>query len=555
MVVVPVLALLGVELLPGTGAVVRLQLRAAVCGPLVGMWAGRGASGGLARAAAGHPDDLLLQLGWAAREGRSGADTGREATDPAVLAALDQLEPSFSDQPSLQAAVLRELSRGDVNLSAREGDLTALTGPPSTAPYTGDAATPVSPAALGEWDRAVAAGERLDPDNAFFPMMEAVGLFAARQDDAACAALQRAAALPHFDDYFRDEVLGGWRLDSTAAGIDPGVVSRVSRYAATRILEYRPLRDAAHLAVLCAVEREQSGNAEGGFAIRRAVQRDGDRMRVDASTIVTSAAGRSVAGTSWLRPGGEAPLTGLGRNAAVIAQDYETYLSRIGHADEAAWVEHDIAASQEMKRITNIGTASGPISVEGIVPLGIAMASSIVVLGNLLAMLVTGGFALRLAQRTRAAEDSPTDGSGLRRCAIVAAAVVAWLGLGAGCGLGTLNAALASPSGADPLVTLIASVIFAVLFAIAPGAAVAVVTVRNARRADSTPSAALREFASVSVPITAALSLLYCCSVGVYAAKEAAARNALDLLAQHEGRYYAKVAGIPWPTFGPEDGQ
>ena len=55
--------------------------------------------------------------------------------------------------------------------------------------------------ALEAFDRDAAAGERLDPDNAFFPLMRSVGLFAEHRDDEALAAIQRAGAKPRFQEY------------------------------------------------------------------------------------------------------------------------------------------------------------------------------------------------------------------------------------------------------------------------------------------------------------------------------------------------------------------
>lgn len=193
-------------------------------------------------------------------------DDAPDNSDPAIVVALNRLEQRFPAQPSVQAAILRELSIRSVTLSARATDMRFAAS--ADLSHATQDATPPRPAVLIASERAALNGERLDPENAFFPLMHAVTLFARRDDDAACAEFARAASLPHFDDYPRDEAEGAWRLAEDAVGAEPGPTVRELMSASVYFEHMWQIQGAARLAVLKAMHDEQSGDGartvEGG---------------------------------------------------------------------------------------------------------------------------------------------------------------------------------------------------------------------------------------------------------------------------------------------------
>lgn len=94
--------------------------------------------------------------------------------------------------------------------------------PPSSRP---NPQSLIPPAAehLAAYDRDAKEGERLDPDNAYFPLMRAVGLFAARRDKEAIEAIERASRKPRWEDYTNEEAEAHLHLLAKAFGRQPAI--------------------------------------------------------------------------------------------------------------------------------------------------------------------------------------------------------------------------------------------------------------------------------------------------------------------------------------------
>src|SRR5205823_4056767 len=132
---------------------------------------------------------------------------------------------------------------------------------------SGSGQPPSTRSALEAFDRDAAAGERLDPDNAFFPFMRSVGLFAEHRDDEALAAIQRAGAKPRFRDYATDQVEGEWELMRASSG-NRSAMQRAAMAAALLFPHYAQLRAAARVATYRAIESERQGRPNEGIAVR-----------------------------------------------------------------------------------------------------------------------------------------------------------------------------------------------------------------------------------------------------------------------------------------------
>src|SRR5579871_2874965 len=129
------------------------------------------------------PDDFLLQ--YAAAVVVPPAD-GNLSSDVKVQR-LRELTHSFPDRPTLYAAILRFATQHQIKVDRDEirmmtDDPNFQIHPVATEPYN-------TPEQLTAFDQDAAVGERLDPDNAYFPFLRSIGLFAARRDAEALAAL------------------------------------------------------------------------------------------------------------------------------------------------------------------------------------------------------------------------------------------------------------------------------------------------------------------------------------------------------------------------------
>lgn len=132
---------------------------------------------------------------------------------------------------------------------------------------------------LAEFDITALQGERLDPNNAFFPMIRAVGLFQTHRDADAIASLKRAGNDSRWDDYKPEELDVRIQLYSNYLG-DRSALERVSLQSAILFPSYAKLRHLAFLATYESMTAERNGHPEKRFAIRNALMRIGSLMRV-----------------------------------------------------------------------------------------------------------------------------------------------------------------------------------------------------------------------------------------------------------------------------------
>jgi hypothetical protein len=102
-----------------------------------------------------------------------------------TLERLRALAETFPDRADIRAHCLR-FSWVEVRLRRSEDRL--MTGDISPSPPKVQIPTPDL---LARFLHDVDAGERLDPDNSYFPLMRAIGLFAAHRDAEALAAVER----------------------------------------------------------------------------------------------------------------------------------------------------------------------------------------------------------------------------------------------------------------------------------------------------------------------------------------------------------------------------
>lgn len=267
------------------------------------------------------------------------------------------------------------------------------------------AETPRDPQALARFDEWAATGERLDPNNSYFPAMRAVGLYAARRDKEATDALDRAANKPMWREYYAQEVEGAWKLSEAQYG-ETGTIARSAVAAAVLFPHYAQLRVMSRVATAQAVAMEQRGDHAEGLRIRKAVARVGAKMRADGQSIITNLVGIAITQIAEARPGGAAPIPSSGngdggkQRTAQIRKAYADYLTHIGQPDEAAWITQENinndAARDAFKRSSELGLWSS----DSLLKLVRAWGVGIALLASALWILAMGAFASVLA-RTR----------------------------------------------------------------------------------------------------------------------------------------------------------
>lgn len=336
------------------------------------------------RVAAHRPDDFDLQYAQVI-DGE-----GKALGSARSVAALRGLEARFPNQPALYANILRYAANG---LHWNRTEEIALFSPPQPAPAM--LSRPNDPAALAAFDRDAATGERLDPNNAYFPTMRAVGLFLAHRDTDGLAAVLRADRGTEWREYVPEEIEARWRLHEAAFG-DPGALPRTVTAYETLFPEYTLLRALARLLRDKAVEAERAGRYEQGLQLREALRHYGDLMRVHSTSFIGSLVGIAITMIATDDPGGVVPpkpptnITSDQLRQRRLAA-YCAYVTRLGHPEAAA------RARAEEEAWRRVQAMNGPDAFSNltthVVSLTVWWLADLAVLANILWLLMFGGLA------------------------------------------------------------------------------------------------------------------------------------------------------------------
>ncbi|BDI28827.1 hypothetical protein CCAX7_008780 [Capsulimonas corticalis] len=212
------------------------------------------------------------------------------------------LEQRFPDTPSLYANTMRYATAGPISLYRDDQIYIEGATPPGPGQFQ-PRRIPSSQADLDAFDRDAANGERLDPDNAYFPAMRAIGLFAAHRDPEALAAVHRAAQKTQWREYYTDEVQGNMRKRELANGPQSEIV-RTEVFASTLFPHYARLRAVTRTATYAAMQAEIHGQAARGARIRRDLMQIGGLMRAQSQSAIGALVGIALTREALNRPGG-----------------------------------------------------------------------------------------------------------------------------------------------------------------------------------------------------------------------------------------------------------
>ena len=329
-----------------------------------------------------HPNDYQIQLA-----GQTGSDQRTQVEYARSLVSR------FPDNASLRANILRYATVKEVHLDRDEYYL--LQGQPVPVRRADPNDPPPTLAHLAAFDANAAAGERLDPDNAYFPFMRAFGLFAAHRDAEGLAAVERASTKHSWHEYFDDEVEGRWRINSAVNG-GQEAVSAMAVSAALEFPHYQVLRGEARVVVYKAILDEQAGHPEAGLAKREALGRCGELMGTQAQSLIGNLVGVAINAISRTRPGGAPPLKAApGQDGSLLAQKrldlYCAYVTKIGHPEAAAEAQRDYQTWQQIHHATSkLDDFSFGIGLKRMLHLIFALIADWIVFPNLLSLFVLG---------------------------------------------------------------------------------------------------------------------------------------------------------------------
>ena len=508
-----------------------------------------------------HPHDFPLQMG-AVMPYSTGGLFARES--------LRALIPRFPDTPSLYANLLRCDASGPVRLERPEID--ALTGEqPGKSSYR-----PVpTPADLASYDRTAATGERLDPDNAYFPFMRAVGHFAAHRDAVGLAALRRAGTKPIWKEYYHDEAAGRQHLHAEAFG-SKSAIQQAAFMVMTLLPQYTDLTHAAYLAVSKAAAYEQSGDPNSGLAVRQSLTHLGGLMRVQSTTLVGTERGIRIAEIAAINPGGKSQTQPdkdppIDTNAAARNEAYCRYLAESNQSAEARQAQAEYAAEQRVRHMLSLdvkdsgfGPVPNPVierSAFGhpLRQLILWWAADLSVLSNILWILVLGLIASLLARVRRLGKVEPLSvrlrfGAFFLFC-IGAAAI--WFAAGWQSNtLEDIRAALLALNGYSSATFFTGSEgVVAVLslfgYLAVPILTLVALTISSLVRRVPLASGLVHGVRSTAVPIACLLMLLYCGLVLGTSKQEKSVGRGLNQMQQNQGRYFADLTGQAWPGAVP----
>lgn len=489
----------------------------------------------MAQAAARRPDRFDYQLASAGMRRSTDDDLGA-----AAVARHQNLVSRFPNEPALYAAILRYQVMHQVRIHRQDENL--LAAHPEKIAF---APEPLDGAAVASFDASAEAGESRDPDNAFFPMMLAIGQFAVNRDAEAMASIHRAAEKPRYDDYAGAEFAGLDALQADALGRRM-VIDRVARSAAMSHPEFGQMRSMARLAIGLAMVSEQQGNMEAGFTARMDVMRLGDLIRAQSRTIIGSLVAIAIMELPTERPGGEPPA------ANTLHEDSETrrrahvdrfctYLQRIGHGDAVNAVRARLGLLDPIGGIVSRAEPRSATGMDALYRLITWWAVGILLAANVIWMLVFVGVSRGLL-RFRLIEGR-TPAMALY-CTLAVAAALLYLSPAFSDTCEALADNVPWPAfhvGGNPLAEgVFLSLVVPVLTMLVSG-------IVSLVRKSPVSTGMVRGLNAVGVPVACVLVFVYAGVVIGTARQEAATDRALDKMMVHEGRYMADLAGTKWP--------
>lgn len=389
-------ALLALWLAPATRWLVRAQTITTLFSRDTLLAPPAGRSDAAVRYAQDHPDDYGVQYALALNappETDTVSNSWSESWEGRRVARLRALETRFPNQTPLYAAVLRyALAESGWLISPADW---ALIG--KTPPLDWDKdAHPPAPADLAAFDRDAAIGERLDPDNAYFPFLRSIGLFTAHREAEAVAALERAGSKPIWRDYGKDEVEALWHAQEIITG-GQEAIGRTAIAAGILLPQYSKIRALARLIVYKAMLAERAGRPQEGLALRRALLHCALVMQTQSTYVISSLVAIAIGSIATNRPGGGPPAKFDSRvpseqRAQERVDAFCAYAQRLGREAVAREARQQYETGTQIRALLKSANLE-QVELQPLYRLMAWLAADLVVLANVILLLLCGGFA------------------------------------------------------------------------------------------------------------------------------------------------------------------
>lgn len=224
------------------------------------------------------------------------------------------------------------------------------------------------PDAIARMRADCARGEKLDPENAFWPLIMTAVHLAAHEDAQAFASLSRASKKPVWREYVQDEVAMHRAYADFRYG-EQGYLGELARQTSIKFPHYAQLRGLSRALVGQAILLEQAGRAQDALTIRMALRRVSLKISLQSTSDIGSLVGIAMHSISTSRVNGIPPLkaksgkdgtTEESRKAATLGNmyRYRDHARAVGQPGEATAVMTDFKRLTDDRERLTWGTES-----------------------------------------------------------------------------------------------------------------------------------------------------------------------------------------------------
>ena len=525
-----------------------------------------------------HSIDSQLQAAASSHPNNSGIQIAAAITDTPSNGTLDTnvkirhmqvVMKQFPDSPDVCAEMLRLYCLGRVRISRKEfGDF--FLPPGAESQYKSSVPRPSFEQDLNDYMAVCKRGERLDPDNAVFPLLESIALFEARRDREAIDALIKSSKSTRWDEYVQTEYRGLCDLHEAAFGtISPETSSGLA--AMILLPHYAGIRAAARGAVYEAAMLEKQGQIDKGLEIRSAVLKIGELMRVNSRNAIGNLVGIALEGLSVAKPAALDTIVIIEKDsiagAKITGEKFAKFEQAHGRAAAADAFVTELKTCTKTKEILSRGLRGSVFSGSAINDAVIAnivnmipLCSAVWILGLALCVMVLGR---AVASRTVCAIPS-----GARNalfsfvclftiCAM--AAVLTWYTLRTTGVFVTVLTIIGNMSNVMDNLTesqgsptkgfnlSIARLYVPIILSVPAFVTCALIGFQRVRwRPVISGIASMVPW--ITAPVVGLLLIVYCLTLPSTASKERLLSDGLAQTVAHEGRYAAKLIGKEWPN-------
>ena len=285
------------------------------------------------------------------------AGTKREISP--IWERLSELSRENPSDMGMLAVAVRKGTQGSFRIDRQE--LENIASPPIDSKGNPLQLTPnlqtTHPDAIARMRTDCARGEKLDPDNAFWPLMMTSVHLAAHEDAQAVAALSRAVSKPVWREYVQDEV-AMHRMYAEFNFGEQGYLGELVRQSSILFPHYAQLRGLSRALVGQAILLEKEGRAQDALTIRMALRRVSLKISLQSTSDIGSLVGIAMHSISTGRINGIPPIkaksgkdgtTDASRKAATLGNmlRYRDHARMTGQPGEA------MSAMQDFKRLTD----------------------------------------------------------------------------------------------------------------------------------------------------------------------------------------------------------